>query len=141
MARDAVVLVPTGSDFDRLTDSLRRSGALRNVRKFVRIARIRGLDETVRPGRYKLDAGMTYAALIDRLKQGLQAPVRVTFNNVRTLDRLAGSVGRAAGNRFGDACAGAAERFYGPRIRIRAADLHRDVHSEYLRNVLEQFGG
>ena len=94
VARDAVVLVPTGSDFDRLTDSLRRSGALRNVRKFVRIARIRGLDETVRPGRYKLDAGMTYAALIDRLKQGLQAPVRVTFNNVRTLDRLAGSVGR-----------------------------------------------
>ena len=67
VARDAVVLVPTGSDFDRLTDSLRRSGALRNVRKFVRIARIRGLDETVRPGRYKLDAGMTYAALIDQL--------------------------------------------------------------------------
>ena len=65
VARDAVVLVPTGSDFDRLTDSLRRSGALRNVRKFVRIARIRGLDETVRPGRYKLDAGMTYAALTD----------------------------------------------------------------------------
>lgn len=37
---------------------------------------------------------MTYREVINRLKAGLQAPARVTFNNVRTLDRLAGSISR-----------------------------------------------
>lgn len=92
--RDGVVLVPTGSDFGQLCDSLSASGLLGNEKKFERLARMRKLDRAVRPGRYALEAGTTYAELIDRLRAGLQSPVRVTFNNVRTLDRLAGSVSR-----------------------------------------------
>ena len=92
--RDGVVLIPTSSDFGQLCDSLSASGLLRNEKKFERLARMRKLDRAVRPGRYALEAGTTYAELIDRLRAGLQSPVRVTFNNVRTLDRLAGSVSR-----------------------------------------------
>ena len=94
VSRDAVVLVPTGSDFARLSDSLRAGGALRNPDRFLSLARAKGLDGNVRPGRYALKRGMTYAELVNRLRAGLQDPVRVTFNNVRTLDRLAGSVSR-----------------------------------------------
>ena len=92
--RDGVVLIPTSSDFGQLCDSLSASGLLRNEKKFERLARMRKLDRAGRPGRYALEAGTTYAELIDRLRAGLQSPVRVTFNNVRTLDRLAGSVSR-----------------------------------------------
>ncbi len=92
--RDGVVLIPTSSDFGQLCDSLSASGLLRNEKKFERLARMRKLDRAVRPGRYALEAGTTYAELIDRLRAGLQSPVRVTFNTVRTLDRLAGSVSR-----------------------------------------------
>jgi len=94
VVRDGIVLVPTGSDFGRLCDSLSASGLLGNEKKFERLARARKLDRSVHPGRYALKAGTTYAELIDRLRAGLQSPVRVTFNNVRTLDRLAGSVTR-----------------------------------------------
>lgn len=94
VACDAVVLIPTGSDYGRLADSLRSGGAIPDFRRFDLTARAMGLDRAVRPGRYALKEGMTYREVINRLKAGLQSPARVTFNNVRTLDRLAGSVSR-----------------------------------------------
>ena len=92
--RDGIVFVPTGGDFDRLCDSLSGNGFLRDEKKFERLARSRKLDRSVRPGRYEVKEGMTYSELINRFKAGLQSPVRVTFNNIRTLDRLAGIVSR-----------------------------------------------
>ena len=94
VACDAVVLIPTGSDYGRLADSLRSGGAIPDFRRFDLTARAMGLDRAVRPGRYALKEGMTYREAINRFKAGLQSPARVTFNNVRTLDRLAGSVSR-----------------------------------------------
>ena len=138
VACDAVVLVPTGSDYGRLADSLRSGGD-------PRFPTIRsdgpggGTDRAVRPGRYALKEGMTYREVINRLKAGLQAPARVTFNNVRTLHRLAGSISRRleldsaspAGLLLADSTC--------RPIRIHAADIFGDVHSEYLRTVLELF--
>lgn len=91
---EAVVVVPTGSDFSGLTDSLQESGALKNPALFDKLARSRELDSTVRPGRYQLQAGMSYAALINMFKSGRQSPVRVTFNNLRSVDRLSGILSR-----------------------------------------------
>lgn len=94
VSREAIVLIPTGSDFERFSDSIRSSQAFCNDARFLKLARMKGLDRTVKPGRYKLEPGMTYARLINRFKAGIQTPVRVSFNNVRTLDRLAGSVAK-----------------------------------------------
>lgn len=91
---DVVVTVPTGSGFGALTDSLAAAASLHDPALFGKFARSRGLDSTVRPGRYQLREGMTYSALINMFKSGRQSPVRVTFNNLRSLDRLAGILSR-----------------------------------------------
>ncbi len=91
---DAVLTLPTGSDFSVLMDSLEAGGALHNPERFEKWARSRDLDSSVRPGRYRLNEGMSYSSLINMLKSGRQTPVRVTFNNLRSLDRLAGVLAR-----------------------------------------------
>ena len=91
---DAVLLVPTGSDFATLIDSLESKNVLHNPKRFERWACSRGLDSSINPGRYQLKAGTSYASLINVLKSGRQTPVRVTFNNLRTPERLAGVLAR-----------------------------------------------
>ena len=73
VACDAVVLIPTGSDYGRLADSLRSGGAIPDFRRFDLTARAMGLDRAVRPGRYALKEGMTYREAINRFKAGLQS--------------------------------------------------------------------
>lgn len=92
--RDAVVLIPTGSDFSRVMDSLRAGDLLRNEMLFRTMARAKGLDRRVFPGRYELKQGMGYSEVINRIQSGLQSPVRITFHNIRTMDRLAAVLSR-----------------------------------------------
>lgn len=92
--RDAVVLIPTGSDFSRVMDTLRAGDLLRNETLFRAMARAKGLDRRVSPGRYELKQGMCYSEVINRIQSGLQSPVRITFHNIRTMDRLAAVLSR-----------------------------------------------
>ena len=48
----------------------------------------------VYPGKYELKEGMTYKQLLSKIGTGSQTPVKVTFNNIRTPQRLAGVVSR-----------------------------------------------
>ena len=91
---NAVLTLPTGSDFRALVDSLESTAVLHNPKRFEKWAHSRDLDLSVHPGRYRLDAGMSYSSLINMLKSGRQTPVRVTFNNLRTPARLAGVLAR-----------------------------------------------
>lgn len=46
-------------------------------------------DATAREGAYRLEPGMSVWRVALKLARGSQTPVRVTFNNVRTIDQLA----------------------------------------------------
>lgn len=94
VGKDGILFVPTGSNYARLGDSLSAGGFLRNENIFMRQASARGLEKSFKSGRYALKKGMTYASLINMLRGGLQTPVNVTFNNIRTIDRLAGAVSK-----------------------------------------------
>ncbi len=87
--RSGMLYVPTGADFTQLMDSLHRHELLRNEEAFARMARRHGLDTALRAGRYELKEGMSYVRVVRMLRLGWQTPVRVTFNNIRTPDRLA----------------------------------------------------
>ena len=45
-----------------------------------------------KPGMYKLRKGMSNNELVNMLRGGLQSPVKLVFNNIRTLDQLASKV-------------------------------------------------
>jgi UPF0755 protein len=86
------LLVPENADFRQVCDSLELSGGLVNLSSFKRVARLRSYTENIKPGRYIIDDGISNNSLVVKLRAGLQTPVRVTFNNIRTINELAGKV-------------------------------------------------
>lgn len=93
VVKDGSVYIPTGASFEQLVDSLKDEGEyIKNIQQFKNSAGIVGLDERVRAGHYKLKKGMSYIEVAKIFHRGLQSPVRVTFNNIRTLEQLAGKV-------------------------------------------------
>jgi UPF0755 protein len=58
------------------------------------VARQRGYDEKIRPGKYHIKPGMSNLDLVRMLMGGKQEPVKFTFNNIRLKKELAAKVGR-----------------------------------------------
>ncbi|TRX63258.1 endolytic transglycosylase MltG [Carboxylicivirga sp. M1479] len=84
-------LIPTGSDFEDVLIALEDGGYLSDVDGFKWVAKQKSFT-TVKPGRYKLKHNWTNNDLVNTLRSGNQSPVRVTFNNIRTMAELAGAV-------------------------------------------------
>lgn len=93
IVRSGTVQVSTGTTFDELSRMLADSGYVRNIRKWESYARSNGLD-SVRAGNYTLKSGASYRTALTDFRYGRQTPVRLTFNNIRTMDRLAGVVSK-----------------------------------------------
>lgn len=64
-------------------------GDKRSVARVERMLSFYGFDASAREGAYRLEPGMSAWKVALKLSRGGQTPVRVTFNNVRTLDQLA----------------------------------------------------
>lgn len=86
--------IPTGSTYDDVHQLLTLKGWLSDESTFALISDIMNYSENVKAGRFEIIDGMSARALINRLRGGQQAPVNVTFNNVRLLTQLAGIVSR-----------------------------------------------
>lgn len=86
--------IPTGSDYEYVVDKLEETGIIENHKSFRWVAKQKEYDKYVKPGRYKIRNGLSNNELINMLRLGKQDPVMVVFNNVRTLDQVAGKVSR-----------------------------------------------
>lgn len=83
-----VIFIPTGSTFEDVMDTLRREKILIHENSFRWLAKIKKYDSKVKPGRYRILKGMTSNEIINLLRGGLQEPVNITFNNIRTKNQL-----------------------------------------------------
>jgi UPF0755 protein len=89
----AVILIPEDATWKQAMDSLRMHLSITNQKSLEWISKKKGYPRRVLPGRYVITRGVSCNQLINILRGGKQAPVMVTFNNVRTLGDLAGKVG------------------------------------------------
>ena len=87
------ILVTEGTTVNALKDTLFSLGALKNRKSFVTAARLKSFSGTVKPGLYRIEKGVSNNQIINMFRSGRQSPVNVTFNNIRTLNELAGKVG------------------------------------------------
>lgn len=87
-----IFYIPTGSDFDFVTNQLEADGIIDNRKSFLWVANKKRYDQNVKPGRYKIRNGISNNELVNMFRSGNQDPVMVVFNNVRTLDQVAGKV-------------------------------------------------
>ena len=84
--------IPTGADYQYVKDEIVAMNVLKSEKAFNWLAKKTNYDENVHPGRYVLVDGMTNQQLITMLRMGYQTPVKVVFNNMRTVEQLAGRI-------------------------------------------------
>lgn len=79
--------------FGDVASMLEKDGYIKSAQKMVKTA-IRYEKEGAKAGNYRLTKNESYRTLLNRLYNGTQSPMRLTFNNIRTLEQLAGSVSK-----------------------------------------------
>lgn len=85
--------IRTNASFDDVVDGLTEQGLLESKSSFVWLAKQKKYDKNVKPGRFKIDRGMSNNDLINHLRSS-NIPVEVTFNNIQTIGQLTGVIGR-----------------------------------------------
>ncbi|HOU69172.1 MAG TPA: endolytic transglycosylase MltG [Paludibacteraceae bacterium] len=83
------LLIDRDDTFDDVVVKLQETGTVKNIQSFIRTAKNNGYPESMVPGRYELEDGMSNYMLVHRLINGRQTPLRITFNNIRTKEVLA----------------------------------------------------
>ncbi len=92
LTKNNYLIIPTGAGFSQVADSLTLSGTIINKKSFVACAERIGYTSNIKPGRYLIESGWNNLTLVRHLRSGNQQPVRLTINNVRTLEELAGKI-------------------------------------------------
>ena len=93
--REVTVVVPPGADFEQVMDTLRKHEVLKSEATFRKTAEALKY-KTIRIGKYDISGCRTNLDLVRLLRRGQHSPVKVTFNNTRTVDQFVEKVG----NRF-----------------------------------------
>jgi len=87
--KTGMLYIPTGSGFQQVVDSLKRGDYLKDISSFQWVAARKNYTEKIQSGAYMIKEGWNNNKLIDILRQGVQTPVKVTFNNIRFREELA----------------------------------------------------
>ncbi|MCC6412426.1 MAG: endolytic transglycosylase MltG [Saprospiraceae bacterium] len=91
----AFVYIPTGANFEQVIDSLRTNKFINDEAGFRWLAgEMNYRKDVMRSGRYEIQAGWHNRELIQHLRAGKQAPVKVVLNNERLPEEIAGKVAR-----------------------------------------------
>lgn len=85
--------IASHSSYQDVMQDIENKGFVENIQTFRLIAEKKNYPNHVKPGRYLIKDGMSNNALINLLRSGQQAPVNITFNNIRTKEQLAERVG------------------------------------------------
>ena len=86
------IYIPTGADFLDVIQILSESGLLVNANSFRWVANRKNYINNIKAGRYFINRELNNNELINLLRSGEQIPVKVTFNNLRTKEQLAGII-------------------------------------------------
>jgi len=83
------IFIPTNSSFEDVKLILQSENILINEASFRWVSDQMNYTNKVLPGRYEIQQSMSNRELILLLRSGRQTPINVTFNNIRTIDKLA----------------------------------------------------
>lgn len=76
---DRGVGIPPGSQFSAVVDSLKSAGILQSEDTFKLVARVTGWADQVKAGYYRFESGTSNYDVLQKLRRGLQEPVRLTI--------------------------------------------------------------
>lgn len=88
------IIIPLNATYEQVIDSLKKHNIIMNYKAFDWVAKRKNYAAAVKPGKYLLDKGLNTNQILNMLKSGNQEPVKVTFNNLRFIEELAGAVSK-----------------------------------------------
>lgn len=91
--KEIILYIPESASYSQAMDSIEAHIPIKHPVVFDWIAKRKNYPANVRPGRYVIKQKISYIEAINMFRSGDQAPVNVTFNNVRNLYDLAGKIG------------------------------------------------
>lgn len=94
ISEDAVeyLYIPTGSNLDDVDRIIKENKILRNTETFKWVA-AQLKYKNVKPGKYKINQGMSNVDLVRKLRAGDQEVVKLSFQNFRLMSEFLGYVG------------------------------------------------
>ena len=92
--KDFVLYVKNGTAFKTVYETLDSNQVLGNMKAFSWVAKRKKCKDYIKPGRYHLLKGMNTNEAVNILRAGLQDPVMVIFNNIRTKEELASQISK-----------------------------------------------
>lgn len=87
--RPASIYIDQTKDFDDLLRQLIYNANIEDIELFKMLAESKNYPKNLRTGHYVIETDDTAKDLLKKLTQGLQNPVKVTFNNIRLKEDLA----------------------------------------------------
>lgn len=88
------LIIPRGATFKDVQTMLDKGRYVEDLLSFSFLSKLMDYDEQVKPGRYLLKPNLSNVEVIRILRAGIQAPVNVTFNNVRLVKDLSEKITR-----------------------------------------------
>ncbi len=83
-----VFIIHKDDTFRKIQEELGKAGFVNDMVSFSFLARLKGYDKRIQPGRFALQRNMTNLAAIGVLSAGMRQAERVTFTNVRLVEEL-----------------------------------------------------
>jgi len=87
--KTAYVFVSSDRSYEEVRDQLKP--LLKDIESFDKVAQKKGYVQNIRPGKYQIKKGMNNNDIVNSLRSR-NIPIRISFNNQETLERLAGRV-------------------------------------------------
>lgn len=89
-AKEGDVYIPSNSNFDEVENLVRPF--LKRVKPFTWVANKKNYPNSIKSGKYHIVEGMNNNDLVNLLRSGNQTPVKLSFNNQDTFEKLAGRI-------------------------------------------------
>jgi len=88
------IKIPKNATYDQVIDSLKKHDLIINYKAFSWVAKRKKFAQSIKSGKYLLDKGLNSNEILNMLISGNQQPVKVTFNNLRFIEELAGAISK-----------------------------------------------
>jgi len=90
----AYLNVYPGDTQEKVMQQLQKVGNVHSTKQLEFLLNLVDYKEHINPGQYALKPGVTPFRIVRVLRSGLQTPVKLTFNNMRTVEELAGRLSK-----------------------------------------------
>ena len=92
--KTTLLYIPANAEYGDVIDSLENNEILKDIKSFELLAKYKNYSKKIKAGRYEIKEGMSNNTIVNILRSGRQKPVKVTFNNIRTKNELAGKIAK-----------------------------------------------